>query len=285
MKQEAQPLTVTAENFMRDVIEASAVTPVLVDFWAPWCGPCKQLMPMLDRLATEYAGRFTLAKVNTDEEQELAQQVGVRSLPTVVLFKDGAPATHFIGVQPEAQIRALLDEHLPASPVADDPAQRARLLQASADYAGARQALEEALAKDKNNVELSTSLAELHVLEGELDIARAELADLQNREPQHRAVKRLTALLGFADLAAAHGDVRTLKERADQDAEARSLIAVHSLLAGEHDAALNTWLDLMRTERSLKEEARKRLVMAFDLLGEEEATVAEARRAMAKMLF
>ena len=121
---------------MTDVVEASGQTPVLVDFWAPWCGPCKQLMPILDRLAAQYAGRVKLAKVNTDEQQELAQQIGVRSLPTVVLFKDRTVVDHFIGVVPEAQIREMLDKHLPKT--VDSPVQQAQQLKAAGDFAGAR---------------------------------------------------------------------------------------------------------------------------------------------------
>jgi putative thioredoxin len=136
VSQDAAALTVTAGNFMTDVVEASAHTPTLVDFWAPWCAPCRQLTPVLDRIAVEYAGRLTLAKVNTDDEQALSQQVGIRSLPTVVLFKNRTAVDHFVGVVPETQIRQMLDRHLSRS--ADGPLERAQALKAAGDFAGAK---------------------------------------------------------------------------------------------------------------------------------------------------
>ena len=282
------PLTATAGNFMTDVVGASAQVPVLVDFWAPWCGPCKQLMPTLDRLSAEYGGRFKLAKVNTDEQQELAQQVGIRSLPTVVLFKNGTAVDHFSGVVPEAQIRQMLDKHLPD--LSDGPIARIQVLKIEGDYAGARTMVQQQLAHDPDNIVLQTELAELRALEGDLDSSQQALHQLQAKEPNHPAVKRLAALLAFSDVIALHPDVRSLKERVASDGHddlvLRHALAVHQLLGGDVEPALQTWLDIMRTHRDFKDDlARRSLVLAFELIGEADPIVSRTRRAMARLLF
>lgn len=278
---------VTADTFMTDVVEASARVPTLVDFWAPWCGPCQQLMPILDRLVEEYGGRFKLAKVNADEQQELAQQLGVRSLPTVVLFKDRTSVDHFVGLLPEAQIRALLDKHLPKT--ANEPMERAQIMKADGDFSGAREVLESALSADPANVAFMTELAELRALEGDVDGARAELARLQGIEPNHPAVKRLAALLVFSDVIAACSDVRALRERVAAnpgDLDLRHALAVHQLLGGDVEPALQSWLETMRTNRAYKDElARRSLLQAFELIGDADPIVARTRKEMARMLF
>jgi putative thioredoxin len=281
------PMTVTAGNFMSDVVEASAHTPTLVDFWAPWCGPCKQLLPILDRLVEEYGGRIKLAKVNTDEQQELAQKFGVRSLPTVVLFKDRTPVDHFIGVVPEAKIREMLDKHLPS--VTDGPVARAQALKAAGDFAGARQILIAQLARDPTNVATQAEIAELRALEGDLDGARQGWEQLRGQEPTHAAVKRLGALLDFSKAVAAHPDVRALRQRVTeqpQNLELRHALAAHQLLGGDVVPALETWLDFMRNHRSYEDDLGKRsLVHAFELIGEADPIVSQTRRAMARLLF
>jgi putative thioredoxin len=244
---------------------------------------------MLDRLAQEYAGRFRLVKVNTDEEQELAQQIGIRSLPTVVLFKDRTTVDHFIGVVPESQIRQMLDRHLPKAKTAAGPLERAQTMKAAGDFGGARTLLESALKSDPDNIAFQTELAELCALDGDLERARAELERLQGLQPSHAAVKRLAALLAFSDVVAAQPDVRALRERVaaqPDEPELRHALAVHQLLGGDVEPALSTWLDMMQKHRGYKDDlARRSLVLAFELIGENDPIVGRTRRAMSRLLF
>jgi len=277
----------TSANFHADVIEASATAPVLVDFWAPWCAPCRQLMPVLDRLVDEYGGRFRLAKVNTDEEQALAGQLGIRSLPTVVLFRDGAPVDHFVGVVPESEIRALLDRHVPGT--ASSPLEQVQALKARGDYPAARLLLDQALGTSPDDPELKAELGQLQVLTGDLEAARTTLTELQAVEPQHGATHRLAAAIAFEEAIAAHPDADVVKERvaADpRDLDARHALAAHDLLAGRSEAALNAWLDMMRSNPGYSDGlARRSLVQAFELLGNTSPLVERARREMSKLLF
>ena len=172
------PQNLGAAEFDRHVTRSDL--PVLVDFWAPWCGPCRQLMPILDRLAVEYGGRFKLAKVNTDEQQQLAQQLGIRSLPTVVLFKDRTTVDHFMGVVPESQIRQMLDRHLPQ--LSDAPLSQVQKLKSQGDYAGAMTLVQQLLVRDPENISLRTEAAELRALDGDLEGARQALQQLQGGE-------------------------------------------------------------------------------------------------------
>jgi putative thioredoxin len=244
-------------------------------------------MPVLDRLAAEYSSRLKLAKVNTDEQQELAQQIGIRSLPTVVLFKDRTAVDHFVGVAPESQIRQMLDKHVPKAP--EGPLGRAQALKAAGRFGEARELLEKSIGKEADNVAVEAEIAELKALDADLEGGKADLERLLGAHPHHPRVKRLAALLAFSDVIAANPDVRTLRERVaarPADLDARHAVAVHHLLGGDVEPALQTWLDMLREHRGYKDDlARRSLVLAFELIGEADPIVAQTRRAMAKLLF
>ena len=251
-------IVATEQNFAPTVVAASAQRPVLVDFWAPWCGPCRTLMPMLDRIADDYGGRFTLAKVNTDEQQRLAGQFGIRSIPTVLLFHHGQVVEQFVGVQPETAIRALLDKHLGAAPDAPDETQA--LLDAAATQLELR------------------------------DVAAAAEAirKVEAAAPDHPALKLLRAQLSFVEAANAHPDVPGLRARLHvnpADSEARHAFAAHHALAGDYATALSEWLELMRRDRKYGDDlARRSLLMALDALGEGHELTLATRRRMASLL-
>jgi len=228
-----------------------------------------------------------LAKVNADEQQALTQQVGVRSLPTVALFKNGEVVDNFVGVVPEMQIRQILDRHLPA--LQKTPVQQAREFKIAGNFTAAQLLLEQALANEPNSIELHCEFAEVKALNGDLDSAKQMLSTAQSREPAAPSVKRLAAFVEFSEVMRANPDTSVIKQRltADPtDLDSRHALAVHRLLAADYDAALEDWLDIMRSNRKYKDDlARKSLVMAFELIGNTDPRVAQTRREMARMLF
>ncbi|NIR58480.1 MAG: thioredoxin, partial [Gammaproteobacteria bacterium] len=149
MSEAAKPVDVNRETFSSEVLEASYARPVLVDFWASWCGPCQMLAPMLENIAAAYGSEAVVAKVNTDEEHDLAAQYGVRALPTLKLFRDGQLVEEIMGVQPEGNIRAIIDRHLPRA--SDDARAQARAAREAGDPAGAAELLEQAHRDDPEN--------------------------------------------------------------------------------------------------------------------------------------
>ena len=171
-------LDVTVQNFEAEVVEASMTTPVLVDFWAPWCGPCKSLGPVLERLEAEYGGRFKLAKINSDDEQSLAAAFGIRSIPTCVLMVGGRPVDGFMGAQPEGKLREFLDKHLPSEGelLAEADAAEAEDLMAQGDHEAALSKLQEALAINPANDDARYDYVKLLITLGELESAESALA-------------------------------------------------------------------------------------------------------------
>ncbi len=267
-------------DFETAVIARSREVPVLLDCWAPWCGPCRALKPLLEKLAVAYEGRFVLAKLNSDENPQVAALLGLRSIPHVVLFKDGQPVDQFNGALPEGQVRAFLDTHLRPPSEAEQLRRRA----ADAPPAEAEALLRQALALEPDDPELITELAE-RLADTQPDEARALMAEIPEvlREARQQA---LIARLDFAALAPA-GDETALRARLDKDArdfQARFDLAALLAHRGDFAAAFDELLEVvLRDKGEAREQARVRMVEWFSLCTDA-AVVDRARRRLAMYL-
>jgi putative thioredoxin len=279
----------TQDNFEMDVLEASFTTPVLVDFWAPWCGPCKTLMPMLDKIVTEARGAVKLAKVNTDEEMALAGSFGIRSLPTVVLFKDGRPVDGFMGAQPEGAVRALLAKHLGAQPAIPEPEPEPEETDLDAeDLASVIAGLQAAINADPKKHELKAELADALLRGGLLNEGTAALDQLPSEVQDHDLAKRARARLGFLQAiehAPGDGELQADIARDSANLLARYQLGARFLVGGQYAAGMDQFLTILKADRKFSDDlGRRALVDAFRIVPDADL-VGDYRRRMTSLLF
>lgn len=275
-------LDVGLADFQQQVIEESKRRPVVVDFWAPWCGPCKSLKPILEKLAAEYGGKFLLAKINSDENQELAARYGVRGIPSVKAFLDGEPVDEFSGALPEAEVRGFLDRLIPSP--ADELRAEAAELRGAGDIAAALKKLADASRIDPVHVGVRLDAAEIMLDLGESDEASRLLASVPgDADPR---VPQLKARLQF--MGAAGDDEAALKARVaanEDDLDARLKLANLLVAAGQYEAGMDQLLEIVRRDRSFGDDVgRKTLLSVFNLLGDDER-VSRYRRQLASALY
>jgi putative thioredoxin len=275
----------TQTNFEAEVLRASLTTPVLVDFRADWCAPCKSLGPVLEKLVAEHAGTLKLARVDVDAEQALAAMFGVQSLPTVMLVKDGRIADGFAGALPERELREFLARHV-APPVAEAPDEAAAAKPESPADAIVR--LQQAIAAAPDQPELKLDLALAEVRAGNLEAAAAELASLPANLAADTRAQNVRNGIEFARLAAAAPSMEALRARITGDSgdlEAHDLLGVRLFQDGASAEALEQFLVILAANRTWNDGlARKRLVAAFGLIDDAEL-VGRYRRRMTSLLF
>jgi putative thioredoxin len=280
-------INVTVANFETEVIQASQTIPVLVDFWATWCGPCKVIGPILEKLETEYAGRFKLVKIDSDQEQQLAQAFGIRSIPTCVLLMNGQPVDGFMGALPEGQIKAFLDKHLPAPEEVEAAEEEAEALDALAegDTEGALEKLQHAVKTDPNNDDARFDLVKLLLQLDRDDDAKVAFAPVIDKA---LAVRRLDSLQrwmaardaqdGVADADARMNELLGRIATNKRDFDARFARAQLLMAQSRWTVAMDELLDILMRDKSWNEElARKTYIAILDVIEPPKPKVAEGQ--------
>ncbi len=281
------------ESFMTDVIEGSRDVPVIVDFWAPWCGPCKQLTPILEKAVREAKGKVRMVKVNIDENPEIAQQLRIQSIPTVYAFKGGRPIDGFQGALPESQVKEFLKRisgGAAAQPSPIDAALEQAKAALDAGDAGTASALYgQVLAHEAGNVPAAAGLARCYVGAGDLAKAKALLDGLPAEAQKDNDVASARAAIELAEQAEAAGELGSLEAKLREnpaDHQARFDLAVALFGANRREEAFDHLLDLFKRARSWNDDAaRKQMVKFFEVLGPTHALTIASRKRLSSLMF
>ena len=277
-------------NFSMDVIDQSTKTPVVVDFWAPWCGPCKQLSPTLDKLAREYGGKIQLVKINVDENQELATQMRVQSIPMVVAFKDGQPVDGFAGALPESQLRQFFEKLTGSegSPI-EQALEKASMMVANGDTQNAAEIYSEILAQDPINAASHAGVAKCLIEAEGIEKAQAYLkgldADILNKEE----VKSVLAAIDLEHASTDTEETDSLRQKLatrPDDPQLRYDLAIALYGDGCSEEAIDILVELVETHKTWNEEAaRAQLLKIFEALGHSDPITIEGRRKLSVVIF
>lgn len=278
-------IDVTIANFDAEVIEASQTTPVLVDFWAPWCGPCKSLGPVLEKVEAAYNGRFKLVKINSDEEQELAGAFGIRSIPTCVLMIEGKPVDGFMGALPEGQVKAFLDKHLPAEEELQALAEEEEALAAldDGDVETALAKLQQAVDTDPNNDDARFDLVKLLLQQGFEDEAKvafapviAKAAGVRKLDALNHWIKALDAVAHLSDVASAEAQFHAKISTNRRDFEARFALAQLRMAQQRWTDAMDELLDILMRDKTWNSDlARKTFIAILEIIDVPKPKVAD----------
>ena len=277
------------ERFGADVIQASQQVPVIVDFWAPWCGPCKQLGPLLEKLAAEYGGAVKLVKINVDENQELAAQLRVQSIPMVYAFRDGQPVDAFTGALPESQLRQFIEKLTGGGSPLDDALDQAEQALEAGEAEQAAGIFNQVLGADPANARATAGLARCLIAAGETDRAREFLAGLDDAVKSSPEVGAVQASLDLSEKSSASGDTAELRAKVDSDPadhQARFDLALALYGGGAAEEAIEALVEIIKRDRTWNDEAaRTQLLEIFEALGPANPATVDGRRKLSSVLF
>ena len=281
----------STESFMQDVIEASKETLILVDLWAPWCGPCKQLGPMIEKVVTDAKGAVKLVKIDIDQHPQIAQSLQVQSIPAVFAFKDGQPVDGFMGALPESKIKEFVEKH--AGPIGPSPVEEAYQSGTEALEAGNTEVALTAFAKilelDPDHVDAKAQLARVYVKLGEIDAAKSLMDTIPENATQSPAITAALAAISIAENAADAGELEPLRQKVEEnpdDLDARLEYGKALAGGGDYEAGGAEFLEIIRRDRDWNEAAgRQELLKMLEVMGPTNPLTKSLRRQLSSILF